>query len=102
MTQINKFSKQDITKPRQLPGLKRGQAKNPVWMISPKNSNVEYTTQGLKLFTQQISNAMKEKYRANAGMIGTPVKYEFESWRGGYVQAFDDNVRMHSFADSDN
>ena len=71
-------------------------------MISPKNSNVEYTTQGLKLFTQQISNAMKEKYRANAGMIGTPVKYEFESWRGGYVQAFDDNVRMHSFADSDN
>ena len=68
MTQINKFTKQDITEPRQLPGLKRGLAKNSVWMISPKNSNVEFTTQGLKLFTQQISNAMKGKYGANAGM----------------------------------
>ena len=102
MTQINKFTKQDITEPRQLAGIKRGQAKNPVWMISPKNPNVEYTTEGLKLFTQQISNAMKGKYGANAGMIGTAVKYEHESWRGGYMQAFGDNVRMHSFRDSDN
>ena len=54
MTLINKFSKQDITEPRQLPGLKRRLAKNSVWMISPKNSKVEYTTEGLKLFTQQI------------------------------------------------
>ena len=52
MALINKFSKDFITEPRQLAGIKRGQAKNPVWMISPKNSNVEYTTEGLKLFTQ--------------------------------------------------
>ena len=71
-------------------------------MISPKNPNVEYTTQGLKLLTQQISNAMKAKYGANAGMIGTAVKYEHESWRGGYMASFGDNVRMHSFGDSDN
>ena len=45
---------------------------------------------------------MNAKYGANAGMIGTAVKYEFESWRGGYMQAFGDNVRMHSFGDSDN
>ena len=102
MAQLNNFTKQDITEPRQQPGLKRGLAKNSVWMISPKNSNVEFTTQGLKLFTQQISNAMKGKYGANAGMIGTAVKYEHESWRGGYMASFGDNVRMHSFRDSDN
>ena len=54
MAQLNKFTKQDITEPRQLAGIKRGLAKNPVWVISPKNPNVEYTTEGLKLFTQQI------------------------------------------------
>ena len=102
MALINKFSKDFITKPRQLPGIKRGQAKNSVWMISPKNSTVEFTTQGLRDFTQQISNAMKAKYGANAGMIGTAVKYEHESWRGGYMASFGDNVRMHSFGDSDN
>ena len=35
-------------------------------------------------------------------MIGTAVKYEHESWRGGYMASFGDNVRMHSFGDSDN
>ena len=45
---------------------------------------------------------MKAKYGANAGMIGTAVKYEHESWRGGYMASFGDNVRMHSFGDSDN
>ena len=75
MAQLNKFTKQDITEPRQLAGIKRGQAKNPVWMISPKNPNVEYTTQGLKNFTQQISNAMKLRYGFSAGMIGTAVNY---------------------------
>ncbi len=34
--------------------------------------------------------------------MGTAVKYEHESWRGGYMQAFGDNVRMHSFSDSNN
>ena len=71
MALINKFSKDYITEPRQIAGIKRGQAKNPVWMISPKNYNVVYTTQVFKLFTQQISNAMKAKYGAAAGMIGT-------------------------------
>ena len=47
MTLINKFSKDFITEPRQLAGIKRGVAKISVWMISPKNPNVEYTTEGL-------------------------------------------------------
>ena len=45
---------------------------------------------------------MKAKYGANAGMIGTAVKYEHESWRGGYMASFGDNVRLHSSGDSDN
>ena len=102
MAQINKFSKIFITEPRQLAGVKRGVAKNPVWMIQPEDPSIEYTTQGLKNFTQQISDAMKARYGASAGMIGTAVKYENESWRGGYMSSFGDNVRMHSFSDSSN
>ena len=64
-----------------------------LWMISPKDPSVEYTTQGLKLFTQQISDAMKLRYGASAGMIGTAVKYEFERWRGGYMASFGTIIR---------
>ena len=46
MVQIDKCSKENITEPRHLAGIKRGTAKNPVWMIQPKDPSIEYTTQG--------------------------------------------------------
>ena len=71
-------------------------------MIQPKDPSFEFTTQGLKTFTQQISDAMKAKHGASAGMIGTAVKYKHESWRGGSMSSIGDTVRMHLFFDSNN
>ena len=101
MTRDN-FSKAYLTEPKQLSGVKRGLSKNPVWSISPSGTAQTYTRDGLKQFTQAISNMMKERYGADAGMIGTAVKYQMEGWRGGYMGSFGSNSRIHSFSDSDN
>ena len=73
----------------------------PTYVIKNIPANTTFTREFIKDKVQEISNRMAKTHGSKAGGIGCALLYKGYKWRGGYMNNFGENVKLHDFYDGE-